>query len=34
MAYPKPNSTKEGVEMYWLTTEKDGKVGTRANKIF
>ena len=28
MTYPKPNSTQEGVEMYWLTTEKDGKVGT------
>ena len=28
MAYPKPNSVKEGLEWYWLTTEKDGKVGT------
>lgn len=28
MAYPKPNSIKEGIEMYWLTTEKDGEVGT------
>ena len=26
--YIKPKNNQEGIEMYWLTTEKDGLVGT------